>query len=140
MTSLYHAHAKHSRPSRRAGTAFSMLTPLLISACGTSLQVTPFAPGKYPPRPADHPVQMFSTVTPACPYEELGLLRAKGQTPLTPWQQVVDDFLARARDLGGDGVIVKQGIDVRAAGEGDVVSNDVLTGTVIRFPGGACPR
>lgn len=115
-----------------------LLLLAIVGGCGASTRATPFVPGKHAPRPADAPVRMFSTRIPACEYEELGLLRAEARTGLTPWQRVVDAFLARAREMGGDGVIVKQGRELRSASEGEVVADDVLSGTVIRFTGPGC--
>lgn len=113
---------------------------LLNSGCGASVRVTPFSPGKYPPRPAEHAIQMFSTKAPECPYEELGLIHAEPETGLTKWQRVVDGFLARARQLGGDAIILRHASQLRASEENVVVDNEVLIGTVVRFETAACQR
>ncbi len=118
----------------------AVLVLLLTSGCGASVRVTPFAPGKYPPRETEHPIQLFSTKAPQCPYEELGLVRAEPKTGLTKWQRVVDGLLARARQMGGDAVILKQATELRASGDDVVVNDDVLAGTVIRFQGAECRR
>ena len=111
---------------------------LLTSACGASVRVTPFVAGKYPSRAVDHPIQMFSTKTPECPYEELGLIRSEPENGLTRWERVVDGLLTHARQMGGDAVILRQAGEFRATGDEVVVNDDVLAGTVIRFQGAGC--
>ena len=132
------------RRSMQIGTGVRAATAILVllvgPACGASLQVTPFAPGKHPPRSAEHPLQMFSTRMPECPYEEVGLLRAEAETGLTRWQRVVDAFMAQARQMGGDAVILRQGAEIRVRDDGEVVGDDVLAGTVIRYQSTGCQR
>jgi hypothetical protein len=111
-----------------------------LAGCGVSVRATPFAPGRHAPLPPGAPVQMFSTRIPDCPYEELGLLRAEPKSGFTPWQRVVDAFLARARQMGGDGVILQRGVELRAADDGSVGSAAVLSGTVVRFASTECHR
>lgn len=126
--------------SKRARASALSLIVILTSACGVAVRATPFSPGQYAARPAEAPVQMFSTKVPECAYEELGLLRAEPRSGFTRWQSVVDEFLERVRRMGGDGVILRQGVELRASGEGEVVTEEVLSGTVIRFERDECRR
>lgn len=130
---------KH-RMDRRIVAAAALLLLPAAAGCGSKVRATPFPPGGHAPVAADVPVQMFSTRTPDCAYREVGLLRAEPRSGLTPWQRVVDAFLARARQMGGDGVILRHGLEIRATEEGSVVRDDVLSGTVIRFESAECRR
>ena len=124
----------------RTRTIAALLLLVSASACGVAVRATPFAPGAHPPRPPDAPVQMFSTRVPECDYEELGLLRAESKNGLTPWQRVVETFLHRARQMGGDAVILRHGVELRPSPEGGTVDDEFLSGTVIRFPPEGCRR
>ena len=111
-----------------------LLLPLLVTACGVSIRETPFSSTAASTRPADAPVVMFSTKQSQCAFTELGLLQAEPKTSLTPWSRVVDGFLERARKMGGDGIILQQGKELQGTtDDGNLVSHDVLRGTVIRF-------
>ena len=108
---------------------------VLLAGCGVTVRETPFPRSAHPPRGADHPIRMFSAKAPECPYEELGLLRAEPKSGLTPWARVVEGFVARARSMGGDGVILQQTSELRSDVDGELTTESVLAGSVIRFEG-----
>lgn len=107
----------------------------LLAGCGPAVQSTPFA--SFPARPAEHPIRLYSTKVPECPYEEVGLVSARRRYGLVvSMTEVLEALKARAREMGGDAVLrVSEGRVVSGGGQDAVTvsSTSVLSGTVIRF-------
>lgn len=112
---------------------------LSLIGCGPAVRSTPFE--TFPPHPADHPIGIYSTKTPECPYEEVGLVSARRRYALVmSMSDVLEALKERARAMGGDAVMgVSEGAEVSGDGE-DVTSTPVLSGTVIRFTEEECTR
>lgn len=110
-----------------------------LIGCGPAVRSTPFE--TFPPRPAEHPIAIYSTKTPECAYEEVGLVSARRRYALViSMSDVLEALKERARAMGGDAVMgVSEGAEVAGSGE-DVTSAPVLSGTVIRFREEDCTR
>lgn len=96
--------------------------------------------GEFAPRPGDHPILLFSSRLPSCPYEEVGLVRVDRGDFGSSMQTMLDRFRQRARDMGGDAVV---GVGLTQSVQGGVLpmsvsSRDGLAGTVIRFTDEDC--
>ena len=81
---------------------------LLLAACApkiVSMRTTPVA---LESRPAGHPVRLYTSTLPRCPYDEIALLTAE-PADLPRYRLLSDhtaDLLrARVRQLGGDAIL-----------------------------------
>ena len=126
--------------SNAARAAIGMLTAAILSGCGPAVRSTAFE--TYPPRSADHPIRVYSTKTPECPYEEVGLVSARQQNRLTvTMEDILEALKARAREMGGDAVVgVSQGTEPQGGAVGEISGEPVIAGTVIRFTQADCTR
>jgi ABC-type sugar transport system substrate-binding protein len=113
-----------------------------VTGCGPAVQSTPFA--VLSPQSTDRPVAIYSTKSPECAYEEVGLVSARQRSSwFNSMTDVLDALKERARAMGGDAVIqVSEGREVSGGGSngGNVSSDAVLSGTVIRFTEADCTR
>jgi hypothetical protein len=100
--------------------------PLVLSC--TATRVVPLASAPYEPRPADHPIRLFSSQLPTCPFDEIAIVSARREFNLVSTAAVTEALRKKARELGGDALVRVSFL------EGDAV----LSGTVIRFKDGSC--
>src|SRR5690606_22612155 len=101
--------------------------------CMPGVRTTTFRAELPPPRPADHPIQVYHTQVPECPYEELGLVRATQPNSLVPMRSVQEAMLKRARLMGGDAILgVREGREAATSYGDERRSERALTGTVVR--------
>jgi hypothetical protein len=137
--------ARSARPGSRPGLAGALLLLLAAAPAGCAPNVRAVWFDERPtPRPADHPIQLYSTRVPDCPYEEVGLIQARQATlPVgTTMQDVLAALRRGTREMGGDAVILRS-IDSPAGGsEAAAPLNPSvgLGGTVIRFTDPECQR
>lgn len=115
--------------------ALGVVVLVLLQGCHVCSPCAPtvFLREAPAPLPADHPVAIFAQERPACPFDEIALVRITTVHPLWPRRDpsaIYINYLKKAaRDRGGDGVIaVRSGQDNETA----------LTGTVIRFADPEC--
>ena len=107
----------------------------MLIGCGPIVRSTPFA--SFASRPPEHPIRVYSTQVPDCPYEEVGLVSAQKRDMFVSMDEVLDALKREAREMGGDAVVGVSESAVASGGSiGETVtigSNPVLSGTVIRF-------
>jgi hypothetical protein len=81
---------------------------LLLAACLPKIESMRTTPVPLEARPAGHPIRLYFTTRPRCPYEEIAMLAAGEQDlmryPLRS-DQTAELLRARARQLGGDAII-----------------------------------
>ena len=124
---------------KRTGVPLLVLTTPLL-ACGPAVSSAVFM--DVAPRTADHEIQLYSTKLPSCPYEEIGVVRARERS-FTSLQDVLAALQERAREMGGDAVV---GVgQTESVSGGAVLENTVsvdsqegLAGTVVRFTDASC--
>jgi hypothetical protein len=138
--------ATAARPSFRPGLAGALLVlgvTFSLAGCAPNVRGVWFDE-RPAPRPADHPIQLYSTRVPECPYEEVGLIQSRESTLAlrTPMQDVLDALRRGAREMGGDAVILRPIEATSAGGESAAPLNPSagLGGTVIRFTDPNCQR
>ncbi|MGH7464046.1 MAG: hypothetical protein ACREK1_02660 [Longimicrobiales bacterium] len=124
---------------KRVAVLLPIWTISLI-ACGPAVSSAVFTDAA--PRGPDHEIQVFSTKLPSCPYEEVGLVRAK-RRGFASLQDVLTAVRERAREMGGDAVIAMGQTESVTGGVGaenvvSVSSQEGLAGTVIRFADRNC--
>lgn len=111
---------------------------LLACSAGCSPVVRSIRIGEsFPPRPVSSDVQLYSVRLPDCPFEEIGLLdmeKEPGFLATPSSEERVDAMKTKARQMGGDAII---GLAQLPPAEG---FRGGLSGTVIRFPAGACVK
>ena len=100
---------------------------LALFGCATTTHVVRSSPTTYESKPGSSPVQLYSAQLPSCPFEEIGLVKARREYNIVPNAAVVDALRDKARELGGDALV---GVSF--------VSDDDLAGTVIRFKQDDC--
>lgn len=113
---------------------------LLFVGCGPAVSSAVFM--DVAPRAPEHEIQLYSTKLPSCPYEEVGVIRAKRRA-FASLQDVLAALKERARGMGGDAVV---GVGQTQSVSGGVVVENVvsvgsqegLAGTVIRFTDPSC--
>jgi len=107
---------------------------LIVSGCAPNVLVTQLG-GTFPARRQLGELQVFSTQTPACPYQEVAILTAyQGQVgKATEMENVLAEVKQRAHSLGADAIIA-----LRHVSEGGEVTRDGYSGTAIRFNDEAC--
>lgn len=116
---------------------------LFAAACGPAVSSGRFS--EMPLPPASGEVAIFSTKAPACAYDEIGLIHVQRRHGFTDLQAMIDALRARAREMGGTGVVgVALAPKVSGSTTADhnvTVSTDPgLSGTVVRFRDDACRR
>ena len=121
-----------------ATLAVSMLT-----ACAPSVDTVRLSPVRYPPRPQDFRIRMYSTERPRCAFEEVGTVRSRKPGFWVSMEDVAESVRDVARELGGDAVIALTNVSQINGGTviGSTVSVDtdpVLSGTVVRFTEDDC--
>jgi hypothetical protein len=98
---------------------------------------------QYPPRPANHPIQLYSEKLPECEFQELAIVTVKPSYEAMSMDDVTESLRNTTRELGGDAVIrlqigevatteVKSNKTSTTVSTGTSMANS-LTGTVIRF-------
>lgn len=70
-----------------------------LAGCGPAVRSTPFE--TFPPRPAEHPIRIYSTQAPDCPYEEVGLVSARRRYRLFTSMSDVLEALKERRIVPG---------------------------------------
>jgi hypothetical protein len=130
--------AAHRR--RVSGALLVLFAAGLLGGCAPEVRRVWFA-DRPAPRPASHPIRIYSTRAPECPYDEVGLVQARSITPATPMQGVLEAMRRGAREMGGDAVILGQ-VEGAASSEssGGLHPSTGLGGTVIRFSDPDCQR
>lgn len=131
----------------------TLLLMVVLSACSPTVYGTAFI--SLPPKEPDHVIQVYEATSPACLFEEIGMLTA----PLTnkfvstepegvtltrnvSMGKVLDAFRVKARELGGDALIAPvsprrlEGVNQSSSAD----FNDFLSGIVIRFTDPECQR
>jgi hypothetical protein len=129
------------RRNRRLALA-GVLVPLL-AACAPSVDTVRLSPVRYPPRPHDFRIRMYSTERPRCPFEEIGTVRSRKPGFWVSMEDVAEAVRDVARELGGDAIIGVTSVSQINGGTviGSTVTVDtdpVLSGTVIRFKEAEC--
>jgi hypothetical protein len=134
------AGAGEAARRRFGGALLILLSAGLLGGCAPEVRRVWFA-DRPTPRPASHPIQIYSTRAPECPYDEVGLVQARSITPATPMQEVLEAMRRGAREMGGDAVILRQ-VEGAASSEssGGLHPSTGLGGTVIRFSDPDCRR
>lgn len=127
------------------GLALSALAACtLLTACAPHVRSVSFN-GVHDPRPDTHPIRIYSTRPPECPYDELGMVHAR-QAVLavgTPMEAILDALRTRARRMGGDAIVgLAQAVNTETgASAGPTLrASEGLSGTVIRFTRPDCDR
>jgi hypothetical protein len=119
--------------------AAAVVAGLSISACGARIDSALFV--KAAPTPADQPIKYYSTKTPSCDYQELGLVKGAPKDGFSGMQDVLDGMTIEARRMGGDAIVGLSANVTRealAAQPVTVEDRDVLHGTVIKFTSPGC--
>ena len=107
---------------------------LAICGCAPALRSTVFQ--SLPPQPVDHPIAIFQTKLPDCPYDEVGIVSSRQRNKFISMASALAALKTRAREMGGDAIL---GLGERNEVQGFVGStgvmdrDPVLSGTVIRF-------
>ncbi len=93
----------------------------------------------YPPRPSDHPIQVYRVRLPDSPFKEIGMVRViagdEGSGSASR-AGLIEKLKAAARDLGGDGIAgidessITQVVGIEVVGSWERL---VMTAIVIRF-------
>jgi hypothetical protein len=122
--------------NRRLAMA-ALFVPMVIG-CAPSVDTVRLSPVRYPPRPHDFRIRMYSTERPRCPFEEIGTVRSRKPGFWVSMEDVAESVRDVARELGGDAIIGLTNTTQLNGGTviGSTVSIDtdpVLNGTVIRF-------
>lgn len=123
--------------------AMAALVVPMLAACVPSVDTVRLSPVRYPPRPDDFRIRMYSTQRPRCPFEEIGTVRSRKPGFWVSMEDVAESVRDVARELGGDAIIGVTNATQLNGGTviGSTVSIDtdpVLTGTVIRFKEDDC--
>lgn len=137
---------------------YPRLVPILVAiaagalaACGSAVDSAVFM--SAPPVPSGAEVRIYQTQTPACAYDELGIVTWRPKNPWQKLQKGVGQMRERAAEMGGH-AIVGFSIGERTHGTTTTISSDsanvtasssvdtqtVVSGTVIRFREGSCAR
>jgi hypothetical protein len=106
----------------------------LLVSCGPATRATRFA--EYAPRPPDHQIQIYRSVFPDRPYEEIGIVSSRQRNKLVSMDSVLQSLKKKAQEMGGDGIIgLSEANEMQGVvGSSGIVDRDpVLSGTVIRF-------
>ena len=111
---------------------------LTLVGCVPAVNTVYLAPERYPARPADHPIVLYSNKAPECPYEEIGIVTSRQRNKFISMQEVTESLRQEARKMGGDAVIgltlSEQHMGAVVTGSSIAVDHDpVLKGTVIRW-------
>ena len=127
--------------NRRLAVA-ALLVPLFIG-CAPSVDTVRLSPVRYPPRPHDFRIRMYSTERPRCPFEEIGSVRSRKPAFWVSMEDVAESVRDVAREMGGDAIIGVTSATQLNGGTvvGSTVSIDtdpVLSGTIIRFKEDGC--
>lgn len=109
-----------------------LLGIFLVAACAPRLRTTligePSSPD--PERPA---ILVYSARVPDCPFEEIALVSATTQMPLTAMDDLLATLKERAWQLGGHAVVgLREGPRTKEEGPS-------LSATVVRFTNGCRP-
>lgn len=123
--------------------AMAALVVPMLAACVPSVDTVRLSPVRYPPRPDDFRIRMYSTQRPRCPFEEIGTVRSRKPGFWVSMEDVAESVRDVARELGGDAIIGVTNATQLNGGTviGSTVSIDtdpVLSGTVIRFKEDDC--
>lgn len=129
----------------------TLLLMVVLSACSPRVYGTAFI--SLPPKEPDHVIQVYEATSPACLFEEIGMLTS----PFNKWvsidggltfrrnrtmEKILDAFRVEARKLGGDALITPvslrrlEGVNQSSSAD----SNDFLSAIVIRFTDPDCQR
>jgi hypothetical protein len=112
------------------GLAFVAANAVLLS-CAPTVTVTPLGSERtYPPTPDTASIPLYSTVKPACPYDEIAAITAEG---IKPDNVVLAALRAKARALGGQAIT---GYTQQQREDG----TSVRSGTAIRFRSADCTK
>ena len=127
--------------NRRLAMA-ALLVPMLIG-CAPSVDTVLLSPVRYPARPHDFRIRMYSTQRPRCPFEEIGTVRSRKPGFWVSMEDVAESVRDVAREMGGDAIIGVTNATQLNGGTviGSTVSIDtdpVLSGTVVRFKDDDC--
>ena len=76
---------------------WSILLLAVVAGCGPQISSMTFV--HHSPKPKNHPIKIFSTKTPECPYEELGRATSRRGLLAADWQ-VLGALEKRARVIG----------------------------------------
>ena len=128
---------------RNRSIVMSVLAVPMLIGCAPSVDTVRLSPVRYPPRPADFRIRMYSTERPRCPFEELGTVRSRKPGFWVSMEDVAESVRDVAREMGGDAIIGVTNATQLNGGTviGSTVSIDtdpVLSGTVVRFKDDDC--
>lgn len=124
---------------------------LLTGACASGIDSAVFMNAQ--PLPPDADVRIHRTTVPDCPYDELGLITWRPMHGFQKLQTGVDRMRDRAREMGGH-AIIGFSIGERQNGTTTTINSDstsvvigssvdtetTVSGTVVRYRDGGCPR
>jgi hypothetical protein len=133
-----------ARASSSAAAFTASVSAALLVACGPTVSSTLFVPA--PAMPRDHPITVFMTKAPECPYEELGIVTVSEGAFAGGADTYVLAMKDRARKMGGDALLgYKQGSRTSGAvavapGVVGVANEEVHSATVIRFRDASCQK
>ena len=121
----------------------AVVSLVLLGACAPAVRSMMFVSPGPSPRGPEHKVRLYRDERPACPYEEIGLVRARRTHIFISMRQMEESLRARARRMGGDAVV---GISERSELQSVAVSHlgvridsdPVYSGTVVRFTDPDC--
>jgi len=122
-------------------TSIPFAAALLTAACGPAVSSGHFTEMPLPPASGD--VAIFSTRTPTCAYDEIGLVHVERRHGFTTLQSMIDALRVRAREMGGTAVVgvalaPKLSGNLPAENSATVSTDTGLSGTVVRFRDSAC--
>ncbi len=115
-----------------------------LVACGPTVSSSVFV--RAPSMPRDHPIIVFMTKAPECPYEELGLVTVSEGAFAGGVDTYMPAMMNRARQMGGDALLgYKQesrtaGAVAVAPGVIGVANEEMHSATVVRFKDPSCHK
>jgi hypothetical protein len=129
--------------SRNRGLSMVALLVPMLTACAPAVDTVRLSPVRYPPRPHDFRIRMYSTERPRCLFEEIGTVCSRKPAFWVSMADVAESVRDVARELGGDAIIgVTNGTQLNGGtvvGSTVTIDTDpVLSGMVIRFKDDEC--
>ena len=80
----------------------ALLSFALLGACASTIESMRITPLPLDPKPFAHPVRLYFTAKPRCPYEEIAVVRVD---EVLMSDYTADQLRSRVRRLGGDAVV-----------------------------------
>lgn len=133
-----------ARTNSSATVFAASVSVALLVACGPTISSAVFV--LAPTMPRDHPITVFMTKAPECPYEELGVVTVSEGAFAGGVDTYVPAMKDRARKMGGDALLgYKQGSRTSGAvavapGVVGIANEEMHSATVIRFRDASCHK